>query len=48
MDTVMSSPSSPVNQSVMPPSPFVDDDEDIEAPPTPFEVPSQPDSRAFP
>jgi hypothetical protein len=38
----------PVNQSVTPPSPFVGDDEDIEAPPTPFEVPFQPDSRAFP
>ncbi|KAJ8584880.1 hypothetical protein M405DRAFT_936356 [Rhizopogon salebrosus TDB-379] len=37
-----------VNQYVTPPSPFVDDDDDIEAPPNPFEVPFQPDSPAFP
>ncbi|KAJ8591233.1 hypothetical protein M405DRAFT_932274 [Rhizopogon salebrosus TDB-379] len=29
----------PINQSASPPSPFEDDDEDIEVPPTPFEVP---------
>ena len=29
----------PVNQPASPPSPFDDDDEDIEAAPTPFEVP---------
>ncbi|KAG1859359.1 hypothetical protein DFJ58DRAFT_658336 [Suillus subalutaceus] len=29
----------PVNERASPPSPFEDEDEDIEAPPTPFEVP---------
>jgi hypothetical protein len=29
----------PINQSASPPSPFEDDDEDIEVPPTPFEAP---------